>query len=64
MDAKVPRSEHETPPLVVRGAEVVAVPGLAEAPGYGGLVEAVKDARETSLAMSISGRAGFARATV
>jgi tRNA(Ile)-lysidine synthase len=43
VDAKVPRSEREAWPLVVRGGEVVAVPGLAEAPGYEGLVEAVKD---------------------
>jgi tRNA(Ile)-lysidine synthetase-like protein len=43
VDAKVPRSEREAWPLVVRGDEVVAVPGLAEAPGYKGKVEAVKD---------------------
>ena len=40
MDAKVPRSDREGWPLVVRGDEVVAVPGIVEAPG----VEAVKDA--------------------
>ena len=34
VDAKVPRSERETWPLVVRGDEVVAVPGLATAPGW------------------------------
>ena len=34
VDAKVPRSEREAWPLVVRGDEVVAVPGLATAPGY------------------------------
>jgi tRNA(Ile)-lysidine synthase len=33
MDAKVPRSEREAWPLVVRGDEVVAVPGLVEAAG-------------------------------
>jgi tRNA(Ile)-lysidine synthase len=43
VDAKVPRSEREAWPLVVRGDEVVAVPGLAEAPGYEGVVEAVKE---------------------
>ena len=43
VDAKVPRSEREAWPLVVRGEEVVAVPGLAEAPGYEGKVEAVRD---------------------
>jgi tRNA(Ile)-lysidine synthetase-like protein len=43
VDAKVPRSEREAWPLVVRGDEVVAVPGLAEAPGYEGVVEAMRD---------------------
>lgn len=33
VDAKVPRSERESWPLVVRGDEVVAVPGIVEAPG-------------------------------
>jgi tRNA(Ile)-lysidine synthetase-like protein len=33
VDAKIPRSEREQWPLVVRGAEVVAVPGLVDAPG-------------------------------
>jgi tRNA(Ile)-lysidine synthase len=33
VDAKIPRSEREAWPLVVRGREVVAVPGLVEAPG-------------------------------
>ena len=33
VDAKVPRSEREAWPLVVRGNEVVAVPGLVEAEG-------------------------------
>jgi tRNA(Ile)-lysidine synthase len=34
VDAKVPRSEREAWPLVVKGDEVVAVPGIATAPGY------------------------------
>lgn len=34
VDAKVPRSEREAWPLVVKGDEVVAVPGIAAAPGY------------------------------
>jgi tRNA(Ile)-lysidine synthase len=34
VDAKVPRSEREAWPLVVRGDEVVAVPGITAAPGY------------------------------
>jgi tRNA(Ile)-lysidine synthase len=33
VDAKVPRSEREAWPLVVRGDEVVAVPGIVEAAG-------------------------------
>jgi tRNA(Ile)-lysidine synthase len=39
VDAKVPRSEREAWPLVVRGDEVVAVPGIVEHPG----VRAVRD---------------------
>jgi len=33
VDAKIPRSEREAWPLVVRGREVVAVPGIVSAPG-------------------------------
>jgi tRNA(Ile)-lysidine synthase len=33
VDAKIPRSERESWPLVVRGDDVVAVPGILEAPG-------------------------------
>src|SRR3954451_10023777 len=33
VDAKIPRSEREAWPLVVRGREVVAVPGIVEAEG-------------------------------
>jgi tRNA(Ile)-lysidine synthase len=33
VDAKIPRSEREAWPLVVRGDEVVAVPGIVEYPG-------------------------------
>ncbi len=39
VDAKVPRSEREAWPLVVRGDEVVAVPGIVEHEG----VEAVRN---------------------
>src|SRR4051794_7758751 len=39
VDAKVPRSEREAWPLVVRGDEVIAVPGLVEHPG----VEATRE---------------------
>ncbi len=43
VDAKVPRVERDTWPLVVAGDEVVAVPGIAEAPGWEGAVRAWKD---------------------
>jgi len=33
VDAKIPRTQREAWPLVVRGDEVVAVPGIVEAPG-------------------------------
>jgi tRNA(Ile)-lysidine synthase len=38
VDAKVPRAERDGWPLVVHGDEVVAVPGVAEAPGWEGVV--------------------------
>jgi tRNA(Ile)-lysidine synthase len=34
VDAKIPKSEREAWPLVVRGDDVVVVPGVAAAPGY------------------------------
>jgi tRNA(Ile)-lysidine synthetase-like protein len=40
VDAKIPRSEREAWPLVVRGDEVVAVPGIVDAPG----VQATREA--------------------
>lgn len=40
VDAKIPRSEREAWPLVVRGDDVVAVPGIVEVPG----VRAVRQA--------------------
>jgi tRNA(Ile)-lysidine synthetase-like protein len=43
VDAKVPRAEREAWPLVVSGDEVVAVPGIVEAPGWEGTVRAWKD---------------------
>ena len=43
VDAKVPRAERESWPLVVAGDEVVAIPGIAEAPGWEGTVQAWKD---------------------
>jgi len=39
VDAKIPRTEREQWPLVVRGDEVVAVPGIVDAPG----VEATRE---------------------
>jgi tRNA(Ile)-lysidine synthase len=42
VNAKVPRSERETWPLVVRGDEVVAVPGVATARGYEDLIRCAK----------------------
>ncbi len=38
VDAKVARSERDAWPMVVQGDEVVAVPGLAVAPGWEGIV--------------------------
>ncbi len=40
VDAKVPRSERGTWPVVVCAGEVVAVPGIADAPGWDGAVTA------------------------
>lgn len=40
VDAKVPRAERETWPVVVCAGEVVAVPGIATAPGWAGAVTA------------------------
>jgi tRNA(Ile)-lysidine synthetase-like protein len=38
VDAKVPRAQRDDWPLVVSGDDVVAVPGVAEAPGWEGIV--------------------------
>jgi tRNA(Ile)-lysidine synthase len=46
VDAKVPSSERDGWPLVVAGDEVVAVPGIADAPGWEGAVRAWKDEDE------------------
>jgi tRNA(Ile)-lysidine synthase len=43
VDAKVPRAARDTWPLVVSGDDVVAVPGITEAPGWEGTVRAWKD---------------------
>jgi tRNA(Ile)-lysidine synthetase-like protein len=42
VDAKVPRAQRDEWPVVVRGDEVVAVPGVADAPGWEGVVHAVR----------------------
>lgn len=46
VDAKVPRAARDSWPLVVSGDEVVAVPGIAEAPGWEDAVRAWKDSDE------------------
>jgi tRNA(Ile)-lysidine synthase len=43
VDAKIPREQRDAWPLVVSGEGVVAVPGLAEAPGWEDAVRAWKD---------------------
>lgn len=43
VDAKVPRAERDEWPIVVRGDDVVAVPGVAAAPGYEHAVEARRE---------------------
>jgi hypothetical protein len=43
VDAKVPREERDTWPLVLSGDEVVSVPGLVEAPGWEDAVRAWRD---------------------
>jgi tRNA(Ile)-lysidine synthetase-like protein len=43
VDAKVPRSRREAWPLVVRGDEVVSVPGIASAPGWEDVVSARRE---------------------
>jgi len=43
VDAKVPKAARDSWPLVVSGDEVVAVPGIVEAPGWEGCVRAWKD---------------------
>ena len=40
VDAKVPRAERDVWPIVVHGADVVTVPGVADAPGWEGAVTA------------------------
>ena len=44
VDAKVPRAQRDAWPVVVLDGAVVAVPGIAEAPGFEGAVLARRDA--------------------
>ena len=53
VDAKIPRSDREGWPLVVRGDEVVAVPGIVE---RARACEAVQGARERSTELERGGR--------
>jgi tRNA(Ile)-lysidine synthase len=46
VDAKVPREDRDTWPLVVSEVGVVAVPGIVEAPGWEDAVRAWKDPEE------------------
>jgi len=43
VDAKVPREERDTWPIVVEGADVVAVPGIAVAPGWEDAITATRE---------------------
>ena len=43
VDAKIPRSQRASWPLVTRGEEVVAVPGIVAAPGYEDAVRATRE---------------------
>lgn len=43
VDAKIPRRDRDEWPLVVSGEEVVAVPGIVDAPGWENTVRAWKD---------------------
>jgi tRNA(Ile)-lysidine synthetase-like protein len=44
VDAKVPRAERDTWPLVVQGDDVVCVPAVGDAPGFEGAVRSRRDA--------------------
>jgi tRNA(Ile)-lysidine synthase len=46
VDAKVPRADRDSWPLVVSGDDVVAIPGVAAAPGWEDEVQAWKDSEE------------------
>ena len=44
VDAKVPRADRDAWPVVVHGEDVVALPGIATAPGWDGVVTARRSA--------------------
>jgi tRNA(Ile)-lysidine synthase len=46
VDAKVPRGDRDSWPIVVSGDDVVVVPGVATAPGWEDVVQAWKDSEE------------------
>ncbi|MGD0167550.1 MAG: tRNA lysidine(34) synthetase TilS [Gaiellaceae bacterium] len=43
VNAKVPRSQRRSWPLVAKGEEIVAVPGIVAAPGFEGVVRATRE---------------------
>ena len=43
VDAKIPRSQRRSWPLVAKGEEIVAVPGIVTAPGYENAVRATRE---------------------
>jgi len=43
VDAKIPRSQRRSWPLVAKGEEIVAVPGIVTAPGYENVVRATRE---------------------
>jgi tRNA(Ile)-lysidine synthetase-like protein len=43
VDAKIPRSQRSSWPLVAEGEEIVAVPGIVAAPGYENAVRAIRE---------------------
>ncbi len=43
VDAKIPRSQRSSWPLVAEGEEIVAVPGIVTAPGYESAVRATRE---------------------
>jgi tRNA(Ile)-lysidine synthase len=43
VDAKIPRSQRSSWPLVTKGEEIVAVPGIVAAPGYEDAVRATRE---------------------